>query len=77
MQYDEEARHPPWVAATIAQPCLPERGGGEPGYCCVPGCIVPSTTGRRAIVEVRPSSGYSDHLVSERKANAGVQANEA
>jgi hypothetical protein len=31
---------------------------------------VPSTTGRWAIVEVRSSSGYSGHLVSERKANA-------
>jgi hypothetical protein len=33
------------------------------------GHIVPSTTGRRAIVEVCPSSGYSGHLMSERKAN--------
>jgi hypothetical protein len=76
MQDDEEAHRPPRSIDT-AQPCLPERGGGEPGCCCMPGHVVPSTLGRRAVVEVCLSIGYSDHLVSERKANAGVQANEA
>jgi hypothetical protein len=76
MQDDEEAHRPPQAAAATAQPCLSERRGGEPG-CCVPGRVVPSTTGRRAVVEVSLSSGYSNHLMSERKANAGVQANEA
>jgi hypothetical protein len=42
----------------------------------MPGHVMPSTLGRRAVVDVCPSIGYSDHLVSERKANAGVQANE-
>jgi hypothetical protein len=43
----------------------------------MPGHIVPSTTGRWAIVEACPSSGYSGHLMSERKTNTvGVQAND-
>jgi hypothetical protein len=71
MQDDKEARRPPRAAAATVQPCLPERGGGEPGCCCcIPGRVVPSTTGCRAIVDARPSSGYSGHLMSERKANA-------
>jgi hypothetical protein len=75
MQEEEEVHRPP--RAVTAQPCLPERGGAEPGCCCVSERVIPSTTGHRAVVEVCPSSGYSDHLVSERKANVGVQANEA
>jgi hypothetical protein len=76
MQEEEEVRRPP--RAATAQPCLPERGGAEPGCCCVSGRVIPSTAGHRAVVEVCPSSGYSDHLDSVgEKSKCRVQTNEA